>query len=551
MQTLPCEIILHICNNFNDVDLYNFALTCAWFWRVVMGMKKMIAIPLKNNYYAYDYQLYVANWMRTRGGGILSLSVGMGKTLTSLLYILATSKRLPSLVVCQKTVLNEWLTNIDKFFGIKPLILHSEYKKKTDFAPELLESHPLVLTTYGTIVHGISDIICDRSICRKYKNTYLEINKCRGAPLIQKVRKYSEHVFNIKWNTLILDEGQVACNPKSKTFKKLMAINAEKTFILSATPIRNQEEDLITLLRLCGVQNWVDMTYREGTLKRIYLKPTEYLLKQFVMKLDYADTDIEMPSFVDHQILIEQVDTQKDFYNLFKRILLRLCDAFDNGIVDYICIYAMFMRLRQICVYPQLVNYECNDLLKMIIESDDYKYFIPWLANKTNINDSIKFQAVRNLLLGELKGKKVVLFSYFTSVFPYLQLFLNDTVDKIFILDGKLSIKTRIKVIEDFKYFKGSALFLIQYKCGGKGITITEAHSCINLEPWWTPVVRDQAIGRLRRIGQKNIVHVYDIIVEDSIETKMLAIMEEKRQLIENHENVVKLTVEQINNFLR
>src|SRR5699024_10902596 len=96
-------------------------------------------------------------------------------------------------------------------------------------------------------------------------------------------------------------------------------------------------------------------------------------------------------------------------------------------------------------------------------------------------------------------------------------------------LDG--STRHRSQVIEDFK--AGTApLFLISLKAGGFGLNLTEADYCFLLDPWWNPAVEAQAIDRIHRIGQQNRVMVYRLISQGTIEEKVVALQENKRQLI-------------------
>jgi SNF2 family DNA or RNA helicase len=74
-------------------------------------------------------------------------------------------------------------------------------------------------------------------------------------------------------------------------------------------------------------------------------------------------------------------------------------------------------------------------------------------------------------------------------------------------------------------------LFLISLKAGGTGLNLTAADYVIHLDPWWNPAVEDQASDRAHRIGQQRPVTVYRLIVQDSVEEKILALHRRKRDL--------------------
>ena len=53
----------------------------------------------------------------------------------------------------------------------------------------------------------------------------------------------------------------------------------------------------------------------------------------------------------------------------------------------------------------------------------------------------------------------------------------------------------------------------------------------IHFDPWWNLAVQNQATDRAHRIGQKNVVNVYKLIVKDTIEENIMKLQEKKREL--------------------
>ena len=97
---------------------------------------------------------------------------------------------------------------------------------------------------------------------------------------------------------------------------------------------------------------------------------------------------------------------------------------------------------------------------------------------------------------------------------------------------SKLTGRTRDReaVIDEFKSGK-TDLFLISLKAGGLGLNLTEADAVIIYDPWWNPAVEAQAADRTHRIGQDKAVFVYKLIVENTVEEKILALQEKKQNL--------------------
>jgi SNF2 family DNA or RNA helicase len=76
-------------------------------------------------------------------------------------------------------------------------------------------------------------------------------------------------------------------------------------------------------------------------------------------------------------------------------------------------------------------------------------------------------------------------------------------------------------------------LFLISLKAGGTGLNLTAADTVIHYDPWWNPAVENQATDRAHRIGQDKNVFVYKLITQGTVEEKIVAMQERKRELVD------------------
>jgi len=99
---------------------------------------------------------------------------------------------------------------------------------------------------------------------------------------------------------------------------------------------------------------------------------------------------------------------------------------------------------------------------------------------------------------------------------------------------------------------------LLSLKVGANGLTLVSANHCIFLEPWWNPCVHDQAQARTHRTGQKKKVYSVFIVIQGTIEERVLEICERKRALFKqviksdpySRKNVVALDKESIRELL-
>jgi SNF2 family DNA or RNA helicase len=99
-------------------------------------------------------------------------------------------------------------------------------------------------------------------------------------------------------------------------------------------------------------------------------------------------------------------------------------------------------------------------------------------------------------------------------------------------LTGKTPPSQRGAVVTQFQH-KTAPIFLISLKAGGVGLNLTAADTVIHMDPWWNPAVEEQATSRAHRIGQEQAVFVYKLVVEGSIEERILELQARKAALAE------------------
>ena len=138
-----------------------------------------------------------------------------------------------------------------------------------------------------------------------------------------------------------------------------------------------------------------------------------------------------------------------------------------------------------------------------------------------------------NILKQENK-RKILIFSQFTKVLNIIGERLQEENISYLYLDGKTEPKERVKLVDKFNNSGESRVFLISLKAGGTGLNLTSASMVIHFDPWFNPAVENQASDRAHRIGQKNVVNIIKLISKDTVEEKVIAMQENKKELIED-----------------
>ena len=126
------------------------------------------------------------------------------------------------------------------------------------------------------------------------------------------------------------------------------------------------------------------------------------------------------------------------------------------------------------------------------------------------------------------EGHRALVFSSFTGFLKLVREMLEAEGIEYVYLDGR----TRDRPARIVQFREGEApVFLISLKAGGFGLTLTEADYVFVLDPWWNPAAENQAVDRAHRIGQTRAVNVYRMVSADTIEEKVVALQQRKRDL--------------------
>ena len=110
-----------------------------------------------------------------------------------------------------------------------------------------------------------------------------------------------------------------------------------------------------------------------------------------------------------------------------------------------------------------------------------------------------------------------------------------------------------MKMVNEFNE-NDVSVFLISLKAGGTGLNLTGADIVIHYDPWWNLSAENQASDRVYRIGQRNNVQIYKLIVKNTIEEKIRILQQKKADLLETavggEGDIINMTTEEIMDLL-
>mmetsp|Transcript_8613 Transcript_8613/g.27571 ORF Transcript_8613/g.27571 Transcript_8613/m.27571 type:complete len:124 (+) Transcript_8613:169-540(+) len=93
-----------------------------------------------------------------------------------------------------------------------------------------------------------------------------------------------------------------------------------------------------------------------------------------------------------------------------------------------------------------------------------------------------------------------------------------------------MSLDQRREALAAFREDRRVRVMLLSLRAGNVGLNLTAARRVFLLDPWWNPAVEEQAINRVHRIGQPEEVSVVRLVVQGTVEEKMLELQGRKRR---------------------
>ncbi len=464
-----------------------------------------------------DYQREGLGWLHfLRGfgfGGCLADDMGLGKTvqLLALLASRQTEGAGPSLVVVPRSLVFNWVQEAARFTPSLRVLVHQGQDRDRDTAR--IAQHDMILTTYGTL------------------------------------RRDAAMLREIEFDYLVVDEAQAIKNAGTASAKAARLVRAKHRVAMSGTPIENSIRELWSLLDFLnpgllgkasvfaahlqqlekaepapvaeveGDETDTDAEDLDRDLESAPVDPVATreasrallarAVRPYILRRTKSQVTPELPERLEQTVLVDlsakeraRYDELRDHY---RTSLLR--QVGETGMAkNRMHVLEALLRLRQAACHPGLIDPSRRD------ES----------SSKVDLLLSRVSEAVA-------ESHKVLVFSQFTSLLSIVRDRFDSEGITYAYLDG--DTVDRQRVVQRFQEDADCPVFLISLKAGGVGLNLTAADYVYLLDPWWNPAVEAQAIDRAHRIGQTRRVFASRLIARDTVEEKVLALQEQKRDL--------------------
>ena len=453
---------------------------------------KPISQPASFHGQLRPYQMRGLAWLeglsRHGLGGILADDMGLGKTIQVLALLLHRQAESPAfgpatLLVCPTSLLGNWERELAKFAPSLPVFVH--HGNNRDRLPATFKPHTLVLTTYGVV--------------RREEDTF------------------ARH----PWGGVVVDEAQAIKNPGSAQAKAIRKLRGGFRLALTGTPIENRLTELWSIMS-AALPGYLGT---ESQFKERFANPIEkyrdpdaaFELRQrigpFILRRLKSDKSViqDLPEKLEMKVFTTLSREQAELYQYRVEKMDEELDA-ASGIERRGRILALLTHLKQICNHP-------SQFLK---------------AQGPYRGRSGKLDRLTEMLEEVVEaGERAIVFTQFKEMGDRLQIHLHDALGfEPPFLHGGTTREGRDELVRSFQEDPDSPpVLLLSLKAGGVGLNLTAATHVFHFDRWWNPAVEDQATDRTYRIGQTKNVQVHKLVTIGTLEEKIDALLESKRDL--------------------
>ncbi len=505
------------------------------YLRCLDGPGELVAAPASLADTLRPYQVEGFRWLARLAslgfGGILADEMGLGKTLQMIALVksLRDSGQLggPVLVACPASLVFNWADEFARFAPDVPVC-----------ALEGSRAHREALLFRAT--QGIDEgrvLGCGDDAGEDARTTGERIAGASSADVpcvivasYDRVRIDGAQLARVEWGLVVLDEAQYIKNHATKTTRAVKRLRSRLRFALTGTPVENRLSELWSIFDFLmpgflGSYERFRERYELGIIGEDEEAAARLraLIEPFVLRRRKADVLTDLPAKLESIRYVPLGREQRRLYDGAEQRLREDLNAqkrqnasranrrghIPDAEKSAVEVLAELTRLRQIALDPALVF-------------ENYK------------GGAEKLGAIMELVDEAMEaGRKVLVFSQFTSYLDVLSAELDRRGIGHFAITGATPKRERVRLVNEFNANE-TPVFLVSLKAGGTGLNLTGASVVVHADPWWNAAATDQATDRAHRIGQNREVDVYKVVAKGTIEERIVALQQAKRDLADS-----------------
>jgi len=437
----------------------------------------------------FNYQKQGIQFAALKKNAIIADEMGLGKTVQAIGTAVFKKELFgfdQVLVVCPASLKDQWKREIERFSQESATIIEGNPDRRKHIYENELDY--FLIANYETVV--------------------------RDLPVLK----------NNPPDLIILDEAQRIKNYETLTANTVKQIPKKHALVITGTPIENRLIDLYSIMEFLdpkilsplwefSYQHCYFDEKKKNKINGYYnLKDLKDRLKPVLIRREKNQVLKQLPHIHHIDVPVSMHRRQAELHTSYARGVARIIQKKFLTRFDMQRLMLLLAKMRMVCDSTHLVEEgpPCSPKL------DELKQV---LLEKMDIHHS---------------NSKIVIFSEWVKMNQMIGRFLRDNDIEYVELNGKIPVSNRPKLIREFENNSDCKIFL-STEAGGTGLNLQVANAVINFELPWNPAKKNQRIGRIDRLGQKqDHLTVINFITQHSIETRIASGLLLKQELFDS-----------------
>lgn len=449
----------------------------------------------------YQYQIETARKALRRFGGraILADEVGLGKTIEAGLILKEYFIRgmvSKVLILTIPSLVSQWKEEMEAKFDVKFVTTDdAEFDTKdTTF----WNKHNLIIASLHTA----------------------------------KRENHRQIIHQIEYDLLIIDEAHHLKSKSTITWQFVNEIKKKFALLLTATPVQNNLEELYNMITILkpGQLKTLSTFKRNFVTRGNPKKPKNKeklreLLAEVMIRNTRSQVDIKLPKRHAKTIKIHLLPPEMTIYQHvsdFIRDEYSLANSLNKFLLMMLqreigsSVLAVKPTLKKMSENPHLNEAKKKRLLELYEEAKE-------------VNEATKIKALGQIL-NSINKEKCLIFTQFLETQKLICQYLRQAGISTSIFNGQMSSADKNLNIKEFQ---DSNQVLVSTEAGGEGRNLQFCHIMLNYDLPWNPMRIEQRVGRICRVGQKKETYIFNLSSQDTIESYILKLLDEKINMFE------------------
>ena len=367
--------------------------------------------------------------------------------------------------------------------------------------------------------------------------------------------RHAKPILRHRWDLVIIDEAHKVKNHAAARYKFIQKLDRNYLLLLTATPLQNDLRELynlVTLLRPGQLGTWQEFRRKHiahgDKRKPRNVDALKELTSQVMIRTRRSSVAmaLELPPRRPSHPTITLTPREAALYDQtaeFLRELYRegLVTPSEEEVADDRrrrkrrsgkgILQLELIRLSQrLCSSSVALADSLERLSQGELVTPEYRMRARELAaDAARVKTHAKLQQLGQVLSAD--PDRLIVFSEHLPTLDLIAEYVRQQGRKPIVYSGSLSMSERAKKLAEFK--KDSHSVFVATRAGTEGLNLQFCNRLVNYELPWNPMVVEQRIGRIHRIGQTREAHIINFAAQGTVEAYVLRLLDEKIKLFE------------------